>query len=66
MSTKSKRTYNVRVTGIRNLGYVYAVRASTVEEAHQLARHEYRMETGDVVLRTDMVKTEPTKNKVVE
>jgi len=64
MSPKSQRTYNVRVYGIRNLGYVYSVRASTRSEAHEKARHEYRMDTGDVVLRVEDVKTAPTKNIV--
>ena len=66
MAPKSQRTYNIRVTGIRPLGYIYAVRAATKEEAHLKAHHEYRMETGDVVLRTEDVKLAPTKNRVVE
>jgi hypothetical protein len=66
VSPKSQRTYNIRVFGVRNLGYVYAVRASTLKEATEKARHEYRMETGDVVLRVENVKLAPTKNKVLD
>ena len=64
--SKQQRTYNIKVTGLRNLGYVYAVRAATTKEAYEKAKHEYRMDTGDIILRVDMVKTKPTKNKVIE
>jgi hypothetical protein len=56
MSSKAQRTYAVRVTGVRNLGYVYSVKASNKEEAYSKAKHEYRMETGDVVLHVEVVK----------
>lgn len=59
----SVRTYSMRVIGVRNLGYVYAVRAATKDEARDLARKEYRNETGDIVLRVEEVKTAPVKRK---
>ena len=66
VSTKTPRVYNVKVTGMRELNYVYAVRAATREEACEKARHEYRMDTGDVVLQLTVVKTPPTKARIVE
>lgn len=60
----SMRTYSMRVFGVRNLGYVYSVRAATKSEAKELAKQCYRAETGDVVLRVEEVKTAPLGEKV--
>jgi len=49
------QTYAMRVTGIRDIGYIYTVSASTKEEAVELATKEYRAETGDIVLRVEEV-----------
>jgi hypothetical protein len=62
----------MRVTGIRNLGYVYEVITATKEEAVELAEKEYRAETGDIVLRIEEVSAEgvitapPKKKKRVK
>jgi len=47
--------YKVRVFGIRDLGYVYTVSAPTKKAAYELAKLEYRKETGDVILRIEDV-----------
>jgi hypothetical protein len=53
----------MRVTGIRNLGYVYTVSAATKAEAAELAKREYRNETGDLTLKVEEVKIAAKKKK---